>query len=294
MYSYWDYPSDSHNYSYVNVAVDQYNFFTIAIDRPGIRSSSIEDLSKVLQMPVELSVIYEMTKMLRNSALQDVPYTFCKVIHVGHSFGSSLLYNLASQYPTASDGLIITGFSLSSEAYVGTAIAGFYSQIASLNQPLRFGTKGYAAIAEALAVLAAANETLAFIKQHYPDLGVTLADVELAFQHFKFGDFAAGFEGQIQPTTRELPTGYVTWADIEANQFAFFYPGAFDPAILKFAENTKQPFTVGELLTVGTSSVTAPHFKGPVLVLAGSKYASSGNWFNASISSRWRCDLLRW
>ena len=285
MYSYWDYPFDSHNYSYVNVAVDQYNFFTIAIDRPGIGSSSIEDPLKVLQMPVELSVIYELTKMLRNSSLQDVPYSFCKIIHVGHSFGSSLLYNLASQYPTASDGLILTGFSLS-ETYVGTAIASFNSQIASLNQPLRFGTQEYAAIAKALAVLAAANETLAFIKQRYPDLGVTLADVELAFQHFNFEDFAAGFEGLILPTTRELPTGYVTWADIEANQFAFFYPGAFDPAILKFAEKTKQPFTVGELLTVGTSSITAPHFKGPVLVLAGSKYASLGNWFNANLSSR--------
>ena len=293
MYSYWDYPFDSHNYSYVDVAVDQYNFFTIAIDRPGIGCSSIEDPLKVLQMPVELSVIYEMTKMLRNCALHDVPYSFSKIVHVGHSFGSSLLYNLASQYPTASDGLILTGFSLS-ESYVGTAIAGFNSQFASLNQPLRFGTKGYAAVAEALAVLAAANETLAFIKQRYPDLGVTLADVELAFQHLGFEDLAAGFEGLILPTTRELPTGYVTWADIEANQFAFFYPGAFDPAILKFAEKTKQPFTAGELLTVGTRSITAPYFKGPVLVLAGSKYADPGNWLNANISSRWRCDLLRW
>ncbi len=273
MYSYWDYPFDSHNYSYVNVAVDQYNFFTIAIDRPGIGCSSIEDPLKVLQMPLELSVIYEMTKMLRNCALHDVPYSFSKIVHVGHSFGSSLLYNLASQYPTASDGLILTGFSLS-ESYVGTAIAGFNSQFASLNQPLRFGTQRYAAIAEALAVLAAANETLAFIKQRYPDLSVTSADVKLALQHLGFEDLAAGFEGLILPTTRELPTGYVTWADIEANQFAFFYPGAFDPAMLKFTEKTKQPFTVGELLTVGTSSITAPHFKGPVLVLAGSKYAS--------------------
>ena len=220
------------------------NFFTIAIDRSGIGSSSIRDTLKVLQIPVELSVIYEMTKMLRNSALQDVPYSFSKIIHVGHSLCSSLLHNLASQYPTASDGLILTGFSLS-ETHVGTAVAGFGSQIASLNQPLRLGTQGYAAIAEAMAVLAAANETLAFIKQRYPDQGVTLADVELAFQHLNFEDLVAGFEGLVLPTTRELPTGYVTWADIEANQFAFFYPGAFDPAILKSAEKTKQPFTTG-------------------------------------------------
>lgn len=60
---------DGHNYSYVNVAVDQDNFFTIAFDRPGIGSSSIEGPLKALQMPVELSVIYEMTKMLRKCAL---------------------------------------------------------------------------------------------------------------------------------------------------------------------------------------------------------------------------------
>ena len=228
----------------MNVAVDEYKFFTIAIDRPGIGSSSIEDPLKVLQMPVELLVIYEMTKMLRNSALHVVPHFYSKIIHVDHSFGSSVLYNLASQYRSASDGLILTGFSLS-ESYVGTAIAGFGSQIASLNQPLSLGTQGYAAIAEAMTVLAAANETLAFIKQRYPDQGVTLADVGLAFQHLNFEDLVAGFEGLVLPTTRELPTGYVTWADIEANQFAFFYPGAFDPAILKSAEKTKQPFTTG-------------------------------------------------
>ena len=277
----------------MDVAVDEYNFFTIAIDRPGIGSSSIEDPLKVLQMPVELSVIYEMTKMLRTSALHDIPYSFSKIIHVGHSFGSSLIYNLASQYPTASDALILTGFSLSG-SYVGTVIAGFDSQIASLNQPLRFGTQDYAAIAEALAILGAANETLAFIEQRYPNLGVTLADVELAFRRLKFEDLVAGFEGPVLPTTRELPTGYITWADIEANQFAFFYRCGFDPAILKFAEKTKQPFATGELLTVGTKSIAAPLFKGSVLVLAGSKCASPGNWCNANKPSRWRRDLLRW
>ena len=83
-------------------------------------------------MPVEFSVVYRVTEMLRNSAVQANPYCLNETIHVGHSFGSSLLYNLANRHATASDGLILTGPSLS-EAYIGTAIAGFNSQITSLN-----------------------------------------------------------------------------------------------------------------------------------------------------------------
>ena len=162
MYSFGDYPFDSYDNSYVNVAVDQYNF-TIAIDPLRIGSSSIEDPLEVLQMPVQVPVIYEMTKMLHNSALQDVLYSFSKIRHVGHSFGSPLLSNLASQYPTVSDCLILTDSSLS-KSNVGTSITCFDTQIASLNQPLRLGTECYAAIAEALALLAASQRDISFYK----------------------------------------------------------------------------------------------------------------------------------
>ena len=55
-------------------------------------------------------------------------------------------------------------------------MAGFNNQITSLHQPLRSSTQAYAVIVETLAVLGAANETPALIKQHYPDLSATLAD----------------------------------------------------------------------------------------------------------------------
>ena len=194
----------------MNVAVDRYNSFPIAIDRPGIASSSIEDPLKVLQIPVELSVIYRVAEMLRTNAVQANPYSFSKTIHVGHSSGSSPLYNQENHHPTADDGLILTGFFLS-EFCVGTAIAGFNSQIKNIIQPLRLGTQDNAAIVEVLAVLGAANKTLAFIKQHYPDLCATLADFRFAYPNLNLKDLVAGFEKPTLPTIRKLPTGCLMW-----------------------------------------------------------------------------------
>ena len=264
-------------------AVDQYGYFTFAIDRPGIGSSSVADPINDLQMPLELSVVQEMTTMVRNGAFSNIPYCFSKIVHVGHSFGSSLIYNLASQYPTTSDGLILTGFSLD-DSHFGTAIAGFGNQIARLNQPIRFGNQSHAAIAKAQSILLAANETLAFIQQHYPTLGLYITDIELAMHRYKHSDFAMGFPGLTLPATRELPTGYLTWANVEANQFAFFNPGAFDPALLHFSETVKQPFAIGQVLTVGTGSTTAANFTRPVLAITGSKYLSYGKRHKANTS----------
>jgi hypothetical protein len=47
-------------------------------------------------------------------------------------------------------------------------------------------------------------------------------------------------------------------------------PSHFDPAILHFAEATKQPYTIGDLLSMlGLPMTGAPDFKGPVLDLTG-------------------------
>lgn len=94
--SYWDLPYNSFNYSYIDVAVDQYGFSTLSIDRLGIGNSSIADPLSIVQIPAELSAIYELTKMLRCGSLPHVPKAFSKIVHVGHSLGSILTYNLAA------------------------------------------------------------------------------------------------------------------------------------------------------------------------------------------------------
>ena len=66
-------------------------------------------------------------------------------------------------------------------------------------------------------------------------------------------------------------SGYVTWPDKYANQFAFLEYPYFDPAVLEYAEAHKYPITVGELITQAALNWTAEAFKGPVLYYVGDK-----------------------
>ena len=59
-------------------------------------------------------------------------------------------------------------------------------------------------------------------------------------------------------------TGYLTWADELANQYAFLHYPAFDPAVLAAAEANKFPFAIGELLS--PYDTKQPGWKGPLLV----------------------------
>ena len=78
-----------------------------------------------------------MTKQLRDGSLPTVHKSFDKVVHVGHSFGSALTYELVAMYPNISDGIILTGYSQNG-TYVPVISAGMNWQLARLNQPARF------------------------------------------------------------------------------------------------------------------------------------------------------------
>lgn len=62
--------------------------------------------------------------------------------------------------------------------------------------------------------------------------------------------------------------GYLTSADIGSNVYLFFYPPHFDTGLLEFAENNKQPMTIGELMTI-TGLPSQSRFTGPVYVIDG-------------------------
>ena len=68
----------------------------------------------------------------------------------------------------------------------------------------------------------------------------------------------------------DYPSGYLTNTDASSNQYIFLLPGYFDPVLLAYAEETKQPVTTGELLTQG-SLPPVNAFAGPVLVITGCK-----------------------
>jgi len=266
--SYWDLPYNNFNYSYIDVAVDHYGFSTLSIDRFGIGNSSVADPLSIIQAPAEMSAIYEITKKLRNGTVPHVPQAFETVVHVGHSFGSILTYNMVAKYPHASDGIVLTGYSQNA-SFLFATIADWNSKLARLNQPLRFGNMSSTAMKQALSMIINPTLNKTFEKPLWI-YNITIAEINSVVQSSGLGDFITGYNSINQANMRDLPTGYLTWADASSNQYTFLYPGFFDPSVLNFAESTKMPYTLGELLTIG-SSPKINMFKGPVQVVTGSK-----------------------
>ena len=173
--------------------------------------------------------------MLRNGTMPGYNSSFSTVVHVGHSFGSAQTYALVDMYPGISDGIVLTGFSMNA-SFVGYFETGGNFVLANLNQPFRFGN--------------ISQEMVASVLNMY---GLT--------------DYVAGTEiGYRTP----YADGYLTHSNINANQLLFLLPGYFDAMILLLGENTKQPVTVGELLTLGSAPMMNS-YAGPVLVVTGCK-----------------------
>ena len=262
---YWDLPYNNFNYSYVDVAVDQYGYSSFAIDRFGIGNSSIADPLDVVQLPAELAAIYEVTEMVRAGKVEGVPAPR-KIVHVGHSFGSALSFALAGTYPAASDGLVLTGFS-PSDATLYNVFASFNAKLARLNQPLRFGDVDVEKVAATL------NQTIRTFQQNLENAGVSAMELQSIIQYTSVIDLVTGLNPSGYPRAQNLSSGYLVWSDPGSIQYSFYYPNYFDPNIIIYAESIKYPFSVGEALTqVGSTPSAAPNFTGSVLVITGSKY----------------------
>jgi pimeloyl-ACP methyl ester carboxylesterase len=75
-------------------------------------------------------------------------------------------------------------------------------------------------------------------------------------------------QARLNGKNRDYTAGYLTTGDIGSNVYLFFYPPHFDTGLLKFAEDNKQPMTIGELLTI-TGLPAKSNFTGPVYVIDG-------------------------
>ena len=167
--------------------------------------------------------------------------------------GSVLTYALVNAFPTISDGIALTGFSLNS-SFTPVFIVGSNLVQAYLNQPFRFGN-----VSESVAQ--AITAVLADIPSPHDR-----ADKE---DNYDLVDY---FAGRFEPEKRIVyAPGYLTNSNAGANQYVFFLTGHHDPQIVTFAEKNKQPMTAGELLSLGSASPTNM-FEGPVLVLTGCQY----------------------
>lgn len=237
---YWDLPFNDYNYSYLDVATDKYKYCTLSFDRLGVGNSSHGEPLNEIQAFIEIEATAKLTQMLRMGTFPGVNHTFSKVVHVGHSFGSAQTYSLANKYPNITDGIILTGFSMNS-SFVPFFAAGANFQLANLNQPLRFSN-----------VTGTEIQTL---------LGMYAEPLT---------DYLAGVDFSSVAPPQNLPNGYIISSDAETNKYLFFMAPYFDPAILQFAEKTKQPVTLGELLSLGSVPMMS-NYAGPVMVITGCK-----------------------
>lgn len=266
--TYWDLSYDNFNYSYIDVATDVYKYCTLSYDRLGVGNSSHGEPLDEIQASLEMAALFELTMMLRNATFPGIKQTFGKVTHVGHSFGSAQTYALVNMYPTISDGIVLTGFSMNA-SFVGYFEAGSNFEQAYLNQPFRLGNVSSSAVESVL------------------NTNISSSTVESVLNMYSLTDYVVGLKSS--SPSLDYPAGYLTNANIGANQYLFFLPGFFDPGLLLVAENTKQPVTIGELLTLGSPPMMNA-FAGPVLIITGSNDLPycGGNCFatgNASLPS---------
>ncbi|KAL8782777.1 MAG: hypothetical protein Q9213_005101 [Squamulea squamosa] len=232
--TYWDLPFNDYNYSYIDIAIDHYGFCTLSIDRLGEGNSSKADPLSVLQAPAEMSALYELTMKLRSGTFPYIRKSFSKIVHNGSFFPAT--------------------------------VASWDSKLARLNQPLRFGNISYSTVSEAVSPL---SELIERISTSLAKYNITLGEILQEAQTTDLGNLLSGLDPKQLPKMTDLPSGYLTWTDAGSNQFAFLLPKIFDPSILQFAKSSKFPYTLGELLTIGSAPTVAPMFKGPVQILTG-------------------------
>jgi pimeloyl-ACP methyl ester carboxylesterase len=110
--SYWDLPFDAPRYSYVAEAVDTHGYSTLTWDRLGVgMSTHPDDTVNETQLALEVAALKELTARLRAGTVPNIETSYQSIVHLGHSFGSSITYNLVNSNPNMSQGIILTGFS---------------------------------------------------------------------------------------------------------------------------------------------------------------------------------------
>ncbi|CAG8364516.1 unnamed protein product [Penicillium salamii] len=110
------------------------------------------------------------------------------------------------------------------------------------------------------------------LTEKYPDISDGIILTGFSLNSTFMPQFLAGSTFQqtksVQPD-QNYTAGYLSPATLANVEYAFFYPGHFDPRILAFAFQSRQPVTVGELLTIGSTPMQSK-FTGPVMIISGS------------------------
>jgi len=150
--TYWSginypHPTFDHEYSWVSHALSQ-GYATLAIDNLGNGDSSHPDPVQVVQKPLQVEVMREIIRRLRDGSLPSIPRSYQKIVFVSHSYGSIIGRSLATVYPNdGADTYVLTGAAANLTGLQG-AIASFQLQPASIIDPDRFSglLPGYAGV----------------------------------------------------------------------------------------------------------------------------------------------------
>ncbi|KAL2859619.1 Alpha/Beta hydrolase protein [Aspergillus pseudodeflectus] len=144
---YWDSEIEPEKYSYVDAALKA-GYSILTYDRLGVGKSSKPDAYEVVQGPVELEILKELTVRARSGDLAksikgkhaDIP-DFEKIVLVGHSLGSAVTIGVLSKYGEIVDGAISTG--LITQGKLGqTGQSAFGLEHAKTHDKTRFGDRG--------------------------------------------------------------------------------------------------------------------------------------------------------
>ncbi|BCS25092.1 alpha/beta hydrolase [Aspergillus puulaauensis] len=146
--TYWDCEIQPSQYSYVDAALKA-GYSMLTYDRLGVGKSSKPDGHNVVQGPVEVEILKEITVLAREGKLAQfiasdeklfVP-DFEKIVLVGHSMGSAFTIGALAEYGDIADGAVATGMIPQGKlALTGQSAYGLV--YAASNDPVRFGDRG--------------------------------------------------------------------------------------------------------------------------------------------------------
>ncbi|KAF9761003.1 hypothetical protein IL306_004015 [Fusarium sp. DS 682] len=148
--SYWDFPYNNYNYSYVARAVDDHGYSTLTWDRLGVGASSKGNPVTEIQSYLEIEALKALTTKAREGTL-GVGCKYSKVFHLGHSFGSVISYALANESPELTDAIVLTGFSQATAYIPLFAVASNFVPITTTTLADKYPA-GYIAVASTVGV----------------------------------------------------------------------------------------------------------------------------------------------
>ncbi|KDN62801.1 hypothetical protein CSUB01_02710 [Colletotrichum sublineola] len=266
---YWDSKYKPENHSYVEAALRAgYSIFTY--DRLGVGQSDHPDAYTVVQAPLELEMLRQLTLMARNGSLYDLAEHAApssklfqnrtkpdKVVHVGHSFGSVLTSAFIATYGDLTDGAVITGYVYGQ--YLGsTGSVTFAVEYAATGHPPFDRPSGYVVAQEVgiQAIFFGGDPKTAYTPELL-DYGVSLK------QPVPIGEFASAFNilarpgGSFHaPVQFLLPEFdfYICRGDcnnyVDVDYLKTFYPNATD-IDLKMQPNTGHALPLHNNATAG-------------------------------------------